>query len=167
MPQSHWSDEPHEAEVHVPLTGQEAEVLIQKLGAVKLDVFLTTVLVWQLSAAVSMGVLVWWLWPNTTTAVSVFYGALCAALPSALVAFVVKRRMSANILKHPGDALLGLLVLELVKVVAAVCMLFAAPLALEAPQWVAVVAGFVLTLKIYWLVALLELRHTSRIQILR
>ncbi len=167
MTQSSWSDEPHEAEVYVPLTGQEAEVLIQKLGTVELDAFLVTVLVWQLTAAVLMGVLAWWLWPNCTTAVSVFYGALCAALPSALVAFVVKRRMAANVLKHPGDALLGLFVLELVKVAAAVCLLLATPLAIEVPQWVAVVAGFVLTLKIYWLVALLELRHSGRIQILR
>lgn len=167
MNQSHWTDEVHESEAHVPLTVQEAEGLKQKLGSVKLEDFLIRVTAWQLVAAVLMGMLVWMLWSEIATAVAVFYGAMCAVLPSALVAFVLKRRMSTGVLKHPGDMMLGLFVLELIKVVAAICLLLAAPLVLGSPQWVAVVAGFVLTLKIYWLVALLGLRQTGQVHTLR
>lgn len=165
--QSHWTDEEHESEEHVPLTVQQADDLKQKLGGAKLEDFLIRVTAWQLFAAVLMGVLVWLLLREKATAGAVFYGAMCAVLPSALVAFVLKRRMSTGVLKHSGDMLLGLFVLELIKVVAAICLLLAAPLILGSPHWIAVVAGFVLTLKIYWLVALLGLRQASQIHTLR
>ena len=167
MNQSRWPDEGHESIAHVPLTVQQAEVLKQKLGSIKLEDFLIRVSTWQITAAVLMGMLAWLLWREKASAVAVFYGAMCAVLPSALVAFVVKRRLATGVLKHSGDMLLGLFVLELIKVVAAICLLLAAPLVLESPQWVAVVAGFVLTLKIYWLVALLGLRQTGQVHTLR
>jgi ATP synthase protein I len=164
--QSHWPDEVHESD-HVPLTVQQAEGLKQKLGSVKLEDFLIRVTAWQLLAAVLMGIVVWLVLREKATSAAIFYGAMCAVLPSALVAFVLKRRMATGVLKHSGDMLLGLFVLELVKVVAAICLLLSAPLVLGSPQWVAVVAGFVLTLKIYWLVALLGLRQTGQVHTLR
>jgi ATP synthase protein I len=165
--QSRWPDEVHESEVHEPLTAQQAEVLKQKLGSIKLEDFLIRVTAWQLFAGVLMGILVWLVWREKAMAITVFYGAMCAVLPSALVGFVLKRRMSTGVLKHSGDMLLGLFVLELIKVVAAICLLLAAPLVLGSPHWVAVVAGFVLTLKIYWLVALSGLRQTGHVHTLR
>lgn len=167
MNQSRWPDEGHESVTHVPLTVQQAEVLKQKLGGIKLEDFLIRVSMWQLTAAVLMGMLVWLLWREKATVVAIFYGAMCAVLPSALIAFVVKRRMATGVLKHSGDMLLGLFVLELIKVVVAICLLLAAPLVLGSPQWVAVVVGFVLTLKIYWLVALLGLKQTGQVHTLR
>lgn len=164
--QTHWPDEAHESEDHEPLTVEQAKCLKQKLGSVKLEDFMIRVTSWQLVAAVLMGLLVWLLWSEKQISVAVFYGAMCAVLPSALVVFALKRRMSTDVLKHSGDMLLGLFVLELIKVVAAICLLLAAPLVIESSQWVAVVAGFVLTLKIYWLVALLGLGHTGQVHTL-
>ena len=165
--QSHWPDEVHESEAYDPLTVEQAKCLKQRLGSVKLEDFMIRVTSWQLVAAVLMGLLVWLLWSEKQIAVAVFYGAMCAVLPSALVAFVLKRRMSTDVLKHSGDMLLGLFVLELIKVAAAICLLLAVPLVIESPRWVAVVAGFVLTLKIYWLVALLGLGQTGQVHTLR
>ena len=164
--QSLWPDESHEPEVYAPLTYQQAKVLQQELGSVKLEVFLVRVLVWQSAAAVLMGSLAWLLLGNLAIVVSVFYGAMCAVLPTALVAVVVIRRMSTGFSKRSGDMSLGLFVLELIKVATSVLLLVAAPLALGAPQWVALVAGFVLTLKIYWLVALLGLRQIRAVRTL-
>ncbi len=164
---SHWPEESHEPESVEPLTNQQANVLRQKLGSVKLEVFVIKVLVWQSAAAVFIILMAWLLWGSWAIAVSGFYGAMCAVLPTALVAFVVVRRMSTGVLRRSGDMLLGLFVLELIKVAASVLLLAAAPLVLGAPQWVALVIGFVLTLKIYWLVALLGSRQTAAVHTLR
>lgn len=164
--QSRWPDELHEPEVHTPLTREQANVLKEKLGAVTLEIFLVRVLTWQMFVAAAAALFTWLLWRDMTTVLSGFYGAMCTVLPMALVAYVVIRRMSTGVLKRSGDMLLGLFVLELVKVAASVLLLAAAPLVLGSPQWVALVAGFVLTLKIYWLVALLGLRQTAAVHTL-
>ena len=162
-----WPDESHEPESVEPLTKQQAIMLGQKLGSVKLEVFVTKVLVCQTVAALLIGLTAWLLSGSRVTAVSGFYGAMCAVLPTALVAFVIVRRMSTGVLRRSGDMLLGLFVLQLIKVAASVLLLAAAPLVLSAPQWVALVIGFVLTLKIYWLVALLGSRQATVVHTLR
>ena len=162
-----WPDESHEPEAVKPLTSEQAKVLRQNLGIVKLEVFIVKVLVWQSAGATLIGLLAWLLSGSWATAASGFYGAMCAVLPTALVVFVVVRRLSAGVLKQSGDMLLALFVLELIKVATSVLLLAVAPLVLGAPQWVVLVIGFVLTLKIYWLVALLGSRQTSAFHTLR
>ena len=162
-----WPDESHEPEAAEPLTNQQANVLRQKLGSVRLEVFVIKVLVWQSVTAVLIGLTAGLLWDSWATAVSGFYGAMCAVFPAALVAFVVFRRMSTGALRRSGDMLVGLFVLELIKVATSVLLLAAAPLVLGPPQWVPLVIGFVLTLKIYWLVALLGSRQTTAVHTLR
>jgi len=50
-----------------------------------------------------------------------------------------------------GAALVGLFVWELVKVVLTVALLVVAPKVVSDLSWLALVAGFVVTMKVYWL----------------
>jgi ATP synthase protein I len=53
--------------------------------------------------------------------------------------------------KQLHSALLGLIVWELVKVVLTVALLLVAPKVIANLSWFALVAGFVVTMKVYWL----------------
>jgi ATP synthase protein I len=60
--------------------------------------------------------------------------------------------------------LTGLFVLEFAKILVTVSLLVAAPLVLASPDWIAIVVSFVLTLKVYWVVALIGLRQARHVQ---
>ena len=77
---------------------------------------------------------------------------------------MVIKRVRPDVLKHSGGTLMRLVVLELVKIVVTVCLLLAAPLVLNSPQWVAIVIGFAVTLKVYWVVALMSLRQPRHVK---
>ena len=159
-----WSDDWQDGEKNAPLTRQEALLLKEKLGGVSLEAFLLKVLMWQALSAVAIAALFWVASLNVALVASAFYGAMCVVLPSALVARMVIKRVRPDVLKHSGGALTGLVVLELVKVLVTVCLLLAAPLVLDSPQWVAIVIGFAVTLKVYWVVALMSLRQPGHVK---
>jgi len=52
---------------------------------------------------------------------------------------------------QPGSALVGLFVWELVKIILTVALLLVAPKVISELSWFALVAGFVVTMKVYWL----------------
>jgi ATP synthase protein I len=52
---------------------------------------------------------------------------------------------------QPGSALMGLMVWELVKIILTVALLLVAPKVISDLSWLALVAGFVVTMKVYWL----------------
>jgi len=82
---------------------------------------------------------------------SVGYGALAVVLPAALFARGLRSRVSSV---NPGSAVVGFLLWEMVKIALTVAMLFAAPRVVEPLSWPAMLAGLVVTMKLYW-VALL------------
>jgi ATP synthase protein I len=157
-------DDGQAQEIYKPLTCQEARELKEKLGAVSLEAFLLTVLMWQGVAGVAIAALAWLVSGEALTAYSAFYGAMCVVLPSALVARTVIKRLKLDVVKHSAGRLVGLFVLELVKIVMTVCLLIAAHVFLDSPQWIAIVVGFVVTLKVYWVVALIGLRQTKLVK---
>ena len=159
-----WNDDEQDDEKIPPLTRQEVELLTQKLGGVSLEAFLLKVLMWQALSAVAIAVLAWLVSSSVVVVTSAFYGAMCVVLPSALVARMVIKRVRPDVPKHSGGTLMGLVVLELVKIVVTVCFLLAAPLVLDSPQWVAIVIGFAVTLKVYWVVALMSLRQPGHVK---
>jgi len=66
-------------------------------------------------------------------------------------------------LKQAGAALAGLFVWELVKIVLTVALLLVAPKVVAGLSWLALVAGFVVTMKVYWLaMALGWMRRKTR-----
>ena len=159
-----WNDDGQDGEKVPPLTRQEVQLLKEKLGGVSLEAFLPKVLMWQALSAIAIAMLAWPVFSSVVVVTSAFYGAMCVVLPSALVARMVIKRVRPDVLKHSGGTLMRLVVLELVKIVVTVCLLLAAPLVLDSPQWVAIVIGFAVTLKVYWVVALMSLRQPGHVK---
>lgn len=86
---------------------------------------------------------------------SVAYGALAAWLPAALFVRVLARRLrpgaSAKNAGGAGAALAALMVWEGIKVALTVALLVLAPRILVEVHWLALVAGFVVTIKAAWI----------------
>ena len=80
---------------------------------------------------------------------SVAYGALAAWLPAVLFARMVARRMRRQ--ANAGSALMALMVGEGIKIALTVALLLAAPKVLTQVHWLALLAGFVVTIKAAWL----------------
>lgn len=82
---------------------------------------------------------------------SVGYGVLAVVLPAAVFARGLRSRVSSV---NPGSAVVGFLLWEMVKMALTVAMLFVAPGVVQPLSWPAMLAGLVVTMKLYW-VALL------------
>lgn len=94
---------------------------------------------------------------------SAFYGALCAMVPAALMAWGITSNLLVRL--FPGAAgatLAGLVVWEGVKVLLSVAMLWSAPHWVQGLDWLALLVGFVVVLKGYWLVLLSQGRRPTR-----
>lgn len=85
---------------------------------------------------------------NSAQVKSAAYGVLAAWLPAVFFARLVARRMRAR--ASAGGALMALLVGEGVKITLTVALLFAAPKVLTQVHWLALLAGFVVTIKAAW-----------------
>ena len=79
---------------------------------------------------------------------SVAWGAVSVVVPGVVFARALTRQMRQT---QAGAALAGLFVWELVKVVLTVALLVVAPKVVSDLSWLALVAGFVVTMKVYWL----------------
>lgn len=79
---------------------------------------------------------------------SVAYGVLAAWLPAALFARWWTRRMRLQ--ANAGSALVALLTGEGIKIALTVALLLAAPRLLAQVSWLALLAGFVVTIKAAW-----------------
>ena len=100
-----------------------------------------------LLAAMVAGLLV----QSVSVAASVFYGAAAVALPSALMAYGLTSSALSRLLSGFAQAAFaGFLFWEGVKVLLSVAMLAAAVWVLPEPNWVALLVGLVLVLKVYW-----------------
>ena len=127
-----------------PLTPQEAQVWRLKNPTTS-----PWVILWvQVAVSVVLALVVgaWgnqpaWMW-------SVAWGGFAVVLPAALFARALSRQMK---LGSSNVALAGLFMWELVKVVLTVVLLAAAPKVISELSWLALLAGFVVTMKVYWL----------------
>lgn len=86
-------------------------------------------------------------------AASVAWGVVSVVVPGVVFARALARQMR---LKQAGAALAGLFVWELVKIVLTVALLLVAPKVVAGLSWLALVAGFVVTMKVYWLAMAME-----------
>ena len=87
-------------------------------------------------------------WFGAAAAQSALFGALAVVVPAALFAFgMTGRRASAN----AGSAVFGFFLWELVKLVLTLAALVAAPRWVEDLSWPALLAGLLVTMKVYWL----------------
>ena len=137
-----------------PLTAQEAEEWRRRHPATP---------TWRLVAGQAlMGVLAtllaWGVSGKSHVAWSVGYGALAVVLPAALFARGMARQRRAA---TANAAMVGFFGWELVKIMLTVAMLVAAPRVVVELNWLALLAGMVVTMKTYW-IALLMARSGVR-----
>lgn len=90
---------------------------------------------------------VWVLSGSVVAVYSALYGALAVILPAALFARGLTSRVSAL---NVGAAVFGFFLWEMVKIGLTVAMLFAAPRLVSDLSWPAMLAGLVVTMKVYW-----------------
>lgn len=137
-----------------PLTADEAREL--RISNPPMSLWRTVG--WQMLAgslfAMVAGLVVGWY-----AGVSAAYGALAVVLPTSLMVRGLERQRGVA---RPGAAMLGFVFWEFVKIAATVAMLFLAPKLIEQLHWLALVAGFVLTMKVHWVAAWLYSRRTRR-----
>jgi ATP synthase protein I len=81
-------------------------------------------------------------------AASSAWGSVAVVIPAVVFVRALSRQMRRT---QPGSALMGLMVWELVKIVLTVALLLVAPKVISELSWLALVAGFVVTMKVYWL----------------
>ena len=135
-----------------PLTAEEA----RQWRSVNPVVSPWWVIVWQVLAGAVFAVLAA-VWAGKAAGISAVYGSLAVVFPVALMARGLQRQKKA--MAQPGAAMLGFVIWESVKVVLTVALLLAAPKVVSPLNWLALVAGFVVTMKVYWVAAWLHSRR--------
>jgi len=126
-----------------PLTHEEA----QKVRELNPPFSLWSVWAGQVGVGIVVAVLAWLVTGQARMGWSAGYGALAVVVPAALFARGLSRQKSAT---HGNAALVGFFVWEMVKIALTVAMLLAAPRLVEGLNWLALLAGFVVTMKVYW-----------------
>lgn len=105
------------------------------------------VVAWQAAVGLLVALATWGLTRNSVAGWSAAYGALAVVIPAALFARGLLRQRGAA---TAGSALAGFFVWEMVKIALTVAMLVAAPRLIWQLNWLALLAGFVLTMKVHW-----------------
>lgn len=141
-----------------PLSAEAA----QRIGQSSPRVSPAKLLGWQLCAAAVLALLAWLVARDGGAVVSAVYGALAVMLPAVLFMKGMARLREAG----GRDAGLGLIVFmacEFGKLLLAAAMLFLAPRIVGAElNWIALLAGVVVTLKTYWVALWVQLRSYNR-----
>ena len=143
MTRIHPEDEGNVQEAFEPLTADQVVELRKR------QPLLSTWRVVGAQAALGLLVacLVWLVSGRVAAVYSAVYGALTVIVPAALFARGLTSRVaSVNV----GAAVLGFFLWEMVKIGLTVAMLFAAPRLVNDLSWPAMLAGLVVTMKVYW-----------------
>ena len=144
-------------EQHVPLSRAEAE----KLRETNPSTSPWLVLGWQLAAGILVACVTSLLTGKQSSGWSALYGALAVVIPGALFACGLMSKVS---MINPAAAVTGFFLWEMVKIGLVLAMLFAAPKLVPDLSWPAMLVGLIVTMKVVWLVLLLEakVRRKSR-----
>ena len=141
-----------------PLTSEEAALLRPRIvGFSPWHVIGVQALVGLL-----LVVAVWLVSDRAVWSKSAGYGALAVLVPAMLFARGLVRQQRALM---PGAALASMFVWELVKIVLTVVMLFAAPRLIDDLNWLALLAGFVVTMKASWLAMFWQHRRKTSLTV--
>lgn len=136
-----------------PMTAEQAN----QWRITHLSVSLWSVVVWQLAVGILTS-LVAGIWFGNAAGVSAAYGCVAVVLPASLMVRGLQRQSAVV---QPAAAMLGFFVWELVKVLLTVVLLVIAPRLIPPIDWLALVVGFVVTMKVYWVAAWLHSRQRS------
>ena len=127
-----------------PLTPEQAQQLIAQNLSLSVWWVLSAQLVVGVVAAMVAGVLT----GQGASAWSAFYGCLAVVIPGALFARGLRSQFSSISAVTAG---FGFFVWEAVKIGVSVAMLAAAPRLVADLDWLAMLIGLIVTLKVYWL----------------
>ena len=94
-----------------------------------------------------VAVLVWFMSERMAAVYSAVYGALAVIVPAALFARGLTSQVASV---NAGAAVFGFFLWEMVKIGLTVAMLFAAPRLVNDLSWPAMLAGLIVTMKVYW-----------------
>lgn len=143
-----WDEDGAQEPEFKPLTREEA----QRWRASQPNVSVWWLVGVQMLVGLSAGALGWLLTQRTPVAWSVLYGAAAVALPSALMAYGMTSSAVSRLMAGVAQAaFVGFLLWEGVKILLAVAMLWLAPKVIPELSWLGLLAGLVVTLKVYWL----------------
>ena len=142
-PVSEFDTDELEEPAFKPLTAVEAQALREQQPMVSP----WRVVRWQVLVGVLVALVFWALTRKAALAWSAAYGALAVVIPAALFARgLIRQREAAS----AGSALAGFVMWEIVKIALTVAMLLAAPRLVVQLNWLALLAGFVVTMKVHW-----------------
>jgi ATP synthase protein I len=127
-----------------PLTPEQAQQLIAQNPSLSVWWVLAAQVVVGVAAAVIASMLT----GKTASAWSAFYGCLAVVIPGALFARGIRSQFSSISAVTAG---FGFFVWEAVKIGVSVAMLAAAPRLVADLDWLAMLIGLIVTLKVYWL----------------
>ena len=129
-----------------PLTREEARQWRSSQAALSLP----WLLVWQALSAAVLVVLAEWLTSDPVVVKSVLYGAAAVVLPSALMAWgVTSSALARQVSGEAKASLANFFLWEGIKLVLVLVLLGLAPVLMEAVNWLALVAGLVVVLKVF------------------
>lgn len=132
-----------------PLTAQEADQWRSRHPPASL----WRVVAGQALAGLLVALLVW-LWTGSAqVAWSAAYGALTVVVPAALFARGISRQKASA---GAGAAMAGFFGWEIAKIALSVALLLAAPRLVPGLNWIALVMGMVITMKMYWVALLVR-----------
>lgn len=129
------------------LTSQEAQALREREPALSP----WWVIGLQCVAGLVVALVAWGVSGKASVAWSAAYGALAVIIPAALFARGLMSQFSSL---NAATAGFGFFVWESVKLAVSIAMIAAAPRLIENLSWLALLAGLVVTLKMYWLALL-------------
>jgi ATP synthase protein I len=139
------NDESEEREAPIKvLTAQE----VQQLVAKQPNQSPWVVVGLQMVVGLVISMVSYGIYSDLLLAASVAYGAIAVIMPTAVFVRGLQRAVRKS---GQGSAITNFVVWELAKVLLTVAMLFAAPQLVIGLNWLALVVGFVVTLKVYWL----------------
>lgn len=105
----------------------------------------------QMLVGLAAGALGWLVTQSVSVACSVLYGAASVVIPTALMAWgVTSSALSRKAAGHVVSAFMSFVMWEGVKLLLSVAMLWSAPRIVPDLNWLALVAGLVVVLKVYW-----------------
>lgn len=113
----------------------------------------------QLVVGVLVALVAWGFTGKSNMGWSAGYGALAVVIPAVLFARGLMSQFSSI---NAATAGFGFFVWEAVKIAASVGMLFAAPQLVADLDWLAMLIGLIVTLKVYWVALLMRPKRKTK-----
>lgn len=155
--QDEWEDGTQEPEFK-PLTREEAQQW--RAGQPVFSVWRLVGV--QLLAGLGASSLSWLLMQSVQVSWSVLYGAASVVLPTALMAYgLTSSALSRLTSGFAQAAFAGFMLWEGVKVLLVVAMLWLAPTVVPGLNWLGLLVGLVVVLKVYWLGLWIQTRRSN------